>query len=143
MSDISILSNGVVTAQSDINIGTDGKIIEVVDSDNIQQYVGKILLTDQGASTLDTAYGSTLDSFIGSKMGDDANLELIKQTIISAIGYAVNNYSDSLNPAEQIQELQSMTYAIDFSQNASVLSITLTIISATGKTVTSNVLVQL
>jgi hypothetical protein len=97
---------------NDVQFDVTGKLIEVSDLDKLTQSLGKILLTDQGAG-IDGAYGTVLNSYVGSELIEQPVYALIKQTIIDALGYYGILYEDSDNLAEKLNTFESMSLRVN------------------------------
>jgi phage baseplate assembly protein W len=121
---------------SDLQYDARGQLITVSGADKVRQYVGKILLSFQGDNTIDPVYGTTINSFIGTKITDETNYSLIKQTIIDAISYAIQKYNDSLDETEQINSIDSFSTMISSQVNETThLVIQVELTTAAGESV--------
>lgn len=119
----------------DIHFDANGELVLVSDVDKLTQNIGKILLTDQGANLIDSTYGSVLQSFVGQNYSSGITYSLIRQTILDAMGYIVNQYSDSTNFNEQIGTVETLAVKVDAIVTSTIiLEITLT--NQSGKFVT-------
>lgn len=124
--------------QGDLQFDKSGKLLMVDNEDKIQQNVGKILLTTQGNGITDPAYGTTLQTFTGSSLSLSSSYALIKQTILDALGYYVNQYQNSTNPNEKIATVESLSVKIT---DQSSLLIVITVTTAAATTIPISILV--
>jgi phage baseplate assembly protein W len=122
---------------SDVQFDSRGQLITVSGADKVKQYLGKIFTTTQGDNPIDTSYGTTLETFIGGKIDDETNYSLIKQTILDAVAYAINQYNNSLNASEQINAIETFSTMIDTkTNNTTHLIVELTVTLVSGQTLT-------
>lgn len=129
------------TSYPDLSFDIQGRLNLVSSSDNLQQFITKILLSDKSNVSIDPTYGTLLSTFIGTTP-TDSSLELMQQSIISALGYVVTQYENSLDLSEQIGTLQSITTTLGQDANSQVtINFLLSIVLNSGKAIEVNVMV--
>lgn len=99
-------------SDNDVQFDLNGLIRTVEKTDKLKQTIGKILLTSQGASTIEPRYGTVLNDFIGVSLTEQPVYALIKQTIIDALGFHVGLYEDSDVLEEKINTLDSVSFKV-------------------------------
>ena len=130
----------LVNNKGDIHFDNRGRLILVSDADKLRQSVGKILLTEQGQSGVDPAYGTTLNSFIGKPYTVEPTYSLIKQTILDAMGYHVNQYSDSTNQNEKIATVETLSVMVE-GDSPGRIRINITIANEAAQLITVGILI--
>ena len=116
---------------SDIQFDPRGQLKMVSGVDVINQNLGKGILTIQGASNLDSIFGSVIWSFIGQNLSDQSSYNLIKQTIINSCAYYITQYQDSTDINEQIAFVNSIFVKVN-SASPMGLDVILNVTNAAG-----------
>ena len=124
----------------DIQFDASGRLILVADTDLLTQNVGKILLTAQGQNPVDPTYGSTLNTFVGTSYSPGTSYSLMRQTVLDAMGYLVNDYAESANPNEKIGSVETLAIKVDDVLSSSI-TLQLTLTDQSGKVVTVGLMI--
>jgi hypothetical protein len=114
-----------------------GDLFTVSGSQKLAQDIQKILLTVQGSNTFFPLYGTNLQNYIGQKMNDQSVVSNIRTEVVNSLN--VLNFIRQGAPANEIPD--TLQYLAVNQSDPLTITITLTVISAAGESITTSVIV--
>ena len=122
---------------NDLQVNTVGDLFTVSGAQKLAQDINKILLTVQGTNTFFPLYGTNLQNYIGQKINDQSVVSNIRTEVVNAMN--VLNFIRQGAPANEIPDI--LQYLAVNQSDPLTITITLTVISVAGESVTTSVLV--
>jgi hypothetical protein len=122
---------------NDLQVNPVADLFTVSGAQKLAQDIQKILLTVQGTNVFFPLYGTNLQNYIGQKMNDQSVVSNIRTEVVNAMN--VLNFIRQGAPANEIPD--TLQYLSVAQSDPLTITITLTVISASGESVTTSVLV--